>query len=162
MNSRWSSRRAVALAAALACALGAAACGGDRKPDAAASAVTTPPPPTGDKALEEATLLGRDVFDLVDRLAAYAAANERRFPATLRVAGIDSLTPQVARRIDTRATPPMAFAMFRNPLGHLLTSCRGTTDILEESTLNEGRFTVACTDSGGRSSPYQVQRASGK
>ncbi len=53
----------------------------------------------------------------------------------------------------------MVFAMYRNPLGHLLTSCRGTTDLLEESALNEGRFTVTCTDSGGRSSPYTVQRA---
>jgi hypothetical protein len=56
----------------------------------------------------------------------------------------------------------MAFAMFRKPLGHLLTSCRGTTDLLEESALNDGRFTVTCTDSEGRSSPYKVQRASGR
>jgi hypothetical protein len=113
-------------------------------------------------AQEEATLLGRDVFDVIDRLAAYAAANQRKYPASLRPAGIDSLTPVVARRIDTRSTPPMAFAMFRNPLGHLLTSCRGTTDLLEESALNEGRFTVTCTDAEGRSSPYKVQRASGR
>ena len=95
------------------------------------------------KAQEEATTLGRDVFKLLDQLAAYAAANQRKYPASLRLAGIDSLTPTLARRIDTRVSPPMAFAMFRNPLGHLLTSCRGTTDLLEESALNEGRFTVA-------------------
>jgi hypothetical protein len=119
-------------------------------------------PASGGAALQEATLLGREVFGLVDRLAAYAAANQRKYPASLREAGIDSLTATVAHRIDTRTTPPMGTAMFRRPLGHLLTSCRGTTDLLEESALNEGRFTVTCTDSLGHSSPYTVQRAAGR
>lgn len=159
MNSPWSRRAALAVATALVCAVGA--CGKDKSP-APASPPARPAPPSGEVAQQEATLLGRDVFDVVDRLASYAAANQRKYPASLQLAGIDSLTPKVARRIDTRATPPMAFAMFRNPLGHLLTSCRGTTDLLEESALNEGRFTVTCTDSAGRSSPYKVQRASGR
>ncbi len=149
----------LAVATALVCAVGA--CGKD-KSRAPASPPARPAPPAGEVAQQEATLLGRDVFDVVDRLASYAAANQRKYPASLQLAGIDSLTPKVARRIDTRAAPPMAFAMFRNPLGHLLTSCRGTTDLLEESALNEGRFTVTCTDSAGRSSPYKVQRASGR
>jgi hypothetical protein len=160
VNLRWSNRWVRTVGLALFCAL-VSACGTE-KPPATADRSTRPPPPTGDVAAEEATLLGRDVFLLVDRLAAYAAANQRKYPASLRVAGIDSLTPQVARQIDTRATPPMAFAMFRKPLGHLLTSCRGTVDLLEESALNDGRFTVTCTDSAGRSSPYKVQRASGR
>lgn len=159
MNSPWNRRAALAVATALACSVGA--CGKDTSP-APGTPASRPAPPAGDVAQEEATLLGRDVFDVIDRLAAYAAANQRKYPASLRPAGIDSLTPVVARRIDTRSTPPMAFAMFRNPLGHLLTSCRGTTDLLEESALNEGRFTVTCTDSEGRSSPYKVQRASGR
>ncbi len=157
MNSPWNRRATLVAAAALAAAL-AGACGqGER--DAPAGGATRPPPPTGSEAQAEATTLGRDVFRLLDQLDAYAAANQRRYPASLRQAGIDSLTPTLARRIDTRVSPPMVFAMFRNPLGHLLTSCRGTTDLLEESALNEGRFTVTCTDSGGRSSPYTVQRA---
>lgn len=138
-------------------ALGAA-CG--REPERRPSA--PPPSPAGDVAEQEATQLGRDVFGLLDRLAAYAASNQRKYPASLREAGIDSLTPKIARQIDTRAQPPMAFAMFRNPLGHALTSCRGNTDLLEESALNEGQFTVTCTDSTGRSSPYRVQRAAGR
>ncbi len=161
MNSRWSRRAATALVTALACVVGAGGCGGDRPPDGGETAAL-PPPPAGEVAQEEATLLGRDVFDLVDRLASYAAANQRKYPRTLRLAGIDSLTPQLARRIDTQASPPMAFSMFRRPLDRLLTSCRGTTDLLEESALNDGRFTVTCTDSTGRSAPYQVQRASGR
>ena len=160
MNSRWSNA-ALAAAVTLVCVAGAGACGRDNGRGAGAPP-TRPAPPTGDVAQQEATLLGRDVFELVDRLAAYAAANQRAYPASLRQAGIDSLTPKVARRLDTRAAPPMAFAMFRNPLGHLLTSCRGTTDLLEESALNDGRFTETCTDAEGRSSPYKVQRASGR
>lgn len=156
MNSRWNN-----LAMAVVCLVGAVACGRDRggKP---APPAARPAPPSGEVAEREATLLGREVFDLVDRLAAYAAANQRKYPASLRTGGIDSLTPKVARSIDTRAVPPMGIAMFRNPLGHLITSCRGTTDILEESALHDGHFTVTCTDSLGRGSPYRVQRASGR
>lgn len=160
MNSPWSSRTGRAVALFLLCAI-VTACGNDRS-SAKANPPSRPAPPAGDVAQKEATLLGDDVFLLVDRLAAYAAANQRKYPASLRTAGIDSLTPKVARQIDTRARPPMALAMFRNPLGHLLTSCRGTTDLLEESALNDGQFTVTCTDSEGRSSPYKVQRASGR
>lgn len=139
----------------------AAACGGKDAGQGAGQAAP-PPPPSGEVAQQEATQLGRDVFNLLDRLAAYAASNQRKYPASLREGGIDSLTRTIARQIDTRATPPMAFAMFRNPLGHELTSCRGTTDLLEESALNGGQFTVTCTDSLGRSAPYQVQRAAGR
>jgi len=160
VNSRWS-RAAHAAALVLACIGGVSACG--REKDRGTSAtVARPAPPSGEVAQQEATVLGRDVFGLVDRLAAYAAANQRKYPPSLREAGIDSLTPKVARHIDTRAAPPMAFAMFRNPLGHVITSCRGTTDLLEESALNDGRFTVTCTDSQGQSSPYKVQRAAGR
>jgi hypothetical protein len=132
------------------------------KPVGASTPPVTPAHPSGDVAQQEATTLGRDVFDLLDQLAAFAASNERKYPRSLRTAGIDSLTPALARHIDTRTSPPMAFSMFRKPLGHALTSCRGTTDLLEESALNDGRFTVTCTDSLGRSSPYKVQRASGR
>lgn len=139
----------------------AAACGRDRggKPPASPA---RPAHPAEVTAQQEATLLGRQVFDLVDRLAAYAASNQRKYPTTLRAAGIDSLTPKVARSIDTRAVPPMGTAMFRNPLGHHLTSCRGTTDLLEESALHDGHFTVTCTDSLGQGTPYLVQRAAGR
>lgn len=160
MNLPWTSGTTRAVALSLLCAL-AGACGKDKAPPQGNPA-SRPAPPAGDVAQEEATLLGRDVFLLVDRLAAYAAANQRKYPTSLRTAGIDSLTPKIARQIDTRAKPPMAFAMFRNPLGHQLTSCRGTTDLLEESALNDGRFTVTCTSADGRSSPYKVQRASGR
>lgn len=160
MNSPWSSGGTRAAGLVLLCAL-AGACGKDKAPPPAHSA-SRPAASADEVAQGEATLLGRDVFMLVDRLAAYAAANQRKYPPSLRAAGIDSLSPKIARQIDTRATPPMAFAMFRNPLGHQLTSCRGTIDLLEESALNDGRFTVTCTGADGQSSPYKVQRASGR
>lgn len=160
MNSRWNSGLARTATLALLCGL-VAACGKDKAPPPPAQAPRPATSPS-DVAQEEATLLGRDVFYLVDRLAAYAASNQRKYPASLRTAGLDSLTPKVARQIDTRANPPMAYALFRNPLGHRITSCRGTTDLLEESALNDGRFTVTCTDADGQSSPYKVQRASGR
>jgi len=158
VNSRWTSR-AAALAAL--CVIGAAGCGRDRAAKAPAAQARRAPP-AGQAAQQEATLLGREVFDLVDRLAAYAAANQRKYPASLRAAGIDSLSSTVARSIDTRNAPPMGTAMFRNPRGHLLTSCRGTTDLLEESALHDGHFTVTCTDSLGQGSPYIIQRAAGR
>jgi len=160
VNSRWSSRVVQVATLALLCAT-AGGCGKDKAP-VPSKAPASPAPSAGDVALQEATLLGRDVFGTLDRLAAYAASNQRKYPGSLRLAGIDSLTPKVARQINTRSAPPMAFAMFRNPLGHVITSCRGTTDLLEESALNEGRFTVTCTDADGRSAPVKVQRASGR
>ena len=158
MNSRWISRAAALTAL---CVIAAAGCGRDRgaKPPAAP---TRRAPPAGEVAQQEATVLGREVFDLVDRLAAYASANQRKYPKSLRDAGIDSLSSKVARTIDTRSAPPMGTAMFRNPRGHLLTSCRGTTDLLEESALHDGHFTVTCTDSLGQGNPYIVQRAAGR
>lgn len=149
------------MALAALCVVGAAGCGRDRAAKPSASPARRVPP-AGEVAQREATLLGREVFDLVDRLAAYAAANQRKYPPTLRAAGIDSLSSKVARSIDTRSAPPMGTAMFRNPRGHLLTSCRGTTDLLEESALHDGHFTVTCTDSLGQGSPYIVQRAAGR
>ena len=160
MNSRWNSGATRAAALAVLVAVGGA-CGKDKTPAPPAQA-GRPAPSSGNVAQDEATALGRDVFFLVDRLAAYAAANQRKYPASLRAGGLDSLTPKIARQIDTRANPPMAFAMFRNPLGHRVTSCRGTTDLLEESALNDGLFTVTCTDADGGSAPYKVQRASGR
>lgn len=145
----------------LALVLAAFACGKDQAPPPAAAG-SRPAQPASDAAQQEATALGRDVFELVDRLAAYAASNQRKYPPSLRLAGIDSLTPKIARHIDTKSTPPMAFAMYRNPLGHQITSCRGNIDLLEESALNDGLFTVTCTDAQGQSSPYKVQRAFGR
>ena len=106
------------LLAPLLCGLAAVAvaCGG-KEPERGASA--PPPPPAGDVAEQEATQLGRDVFGLLDRLASYAASNQRKYPASLREAGIDSLTPKIARQIDTRAQPPMAFGSYEVQIAQL-------------------------------------------
>ena len=153
MNSRWT-RGAGACALAAALALGG--CGGD-KPAADAA----PPAPRGSAAQTDAERLGREVFALLDRAASYAATHERRYPPTLREAGVDSLTPVYERVLDASGAP-FATVMYRRPLGRALTSCRAPIDILEESALNEGQFTVTCTDSTGRGHQYTVRRDGGR
>ena len=153
MNLGWN-RCAGALA--LATALVSGACGED-KPAASAP----PPAPRGDAAQADADRLGLEVFDLLDRAASYAATHERRYPPTLREAGVDSLTPVFARALETEGSP-LATVMYRRPIGRLLTSCRAPIDILEESALNSGQFTVTCTDSTGQGHPYTVQRPVGR
>jgi hypothetical protein len=154
VNSRWSSRVG---AAVLAATLVSGACGGDDKP----APGTRPPAPRGSAAQADADRLGLEVFDLLDRAASYAASHERRYPPTLREAGVDSLTPAFARVLETEG-PPLATVMYRRPIGRVLTSCRAPIDILEESALNEGQFTVTCTDSTGQGHPYTVRRPAGR
>ena len=153
MNSRWNSRVAAAVLAAL---FGTGACGGDDKPAPGAP----PPAPRGSAAQADADRLGLEVFDLLDRAASYAASHQRRYPPTLREAGVDSLTPALARALETEG-PPLAIVMYRRPIGRVLTSCRAPIDILEESALNEGQFTVTCTDSTGQGHQYKVRRPAG-
>lgn len=153
MNSRWNSRVAAAILAAL---LGASGCGDGDKPAPGAP----PPAPRGAAAQADADRLGREVFDLLDRAASYAATHQRQYPPSLREAGVDSLTPAVARVLKTEG-PPLAIVMFRRPIGKVLTSCRAPIDILEESALNDGQFTVTCTDSTGQGHPYTVRRPAG-
>jgi hypothetical protein len=154
VNLRWNRR---ASAVVLAATLGWSACGGDDKP----AAGTPPPAPRGDAAQTDADRLGVQVFDLLDRAASYAATHERRYPPTLREAGVDSLTPAFARVLETGG-PPIATVMYRRPIGRVLTSCRAPIDILEESALNEGQFTVTCTDSTGQGHRYTVRRPTGR
>ncbi|HET9295057.1 MAG TPA: hypothetical protein VFO06_12245 [Gemmatimonadales bacterium] len=153
MNSRWNSRVAAAILAAF---LGASGCGDGDKPAPGAP----PPAPRGAAAQADADRLGREVFDLLDRAASYAATHQRRYPPSLREAGVDSLTPAVARVLETEG-PPVAIVMFRRPIGKVLTSCRAPIDILEESALNDGQFTITCTDSTGQGHPYTVRRPAG-
>jgi hypothetical protein len=45
---------------------------------------------------------------------------------------------------------------FRKTDGRHITSCRGDGHILEESSINAGRFTLMCTSSSGAQRPIQV------
>jgi hypothetical protein len=70
--------------------------------------------------------------------------------------GIDSLTPTTARHIINVNREPVVTVQFRKPDGRQITSCRGDSDILEEASINAGRFTLMCTSRSGAQRPVQV------
>jgi hypothetical protein len=107
--------------------------------------------PSGD-----ADVLGREIFDLVDRAIDYRGSHMGRPAASFRQMGIDSLTATTARRLENLAREPVVTVAFRKPGTHQITSCRGDSQILEEATLNGGRFTLMCTSASGAQRPIRV------
>ena len=123
------------------------------------------PRPKGDDLTEQlppdqrdAETLGREVFELVDRAIDYRGSHRGRPAGSFRQMGIDSLTPTTVRRLVNLAREPVITVAFRRPESREITSCRGDGQILEEATLNGGRFTVMCTTSGGAQRPMRVAR----
>jgi hypothetical protein len=119
-----------------------------------------PPPPVAEGATRvgvpaEATALGNELFELIDRAVENRGARMGRPPESLRDLGLDSLTPATARLLS--GTAPIAFtASLRRP-GAKLTACRATEDVLEQASLNEGRFTIECETAEGTRT-YEVAR----
>lgn len=105
---------------------------------------------------QDAETLGREVFDLVDRAVDYRGSHQGRPAASFRQMGIDSLTPETVRRLVNLAREPVITVTFRRPDTREVTSCRGDSQILEEATLNSGRFTLMCTSSSGAQRPMRV------
>jgi hypothetical protein len=104
----------------------------------------------------DAAALGRELFELVDRAVDYRGSHQGRPAASFRQMGIDSLTPTTVRRLVNLAREPVITVAFRKTDTHEITSCRGDSQILEEATLNGGRFTVMCTTGSGAQRPMQV------
>jgi len=119
------------------------------------------PPPveegaTRDGVPAEATALGNELFELIDRAVENRGARMGRPPEALRDLGLDSLTPTTSRLLT--GTAPIAFtATLRRPGAGGPTSCRATEDVLEQAALNEGRFTVECETAEGTRT-YEVAR----
>jgi hypothetical protein len=107
----------------------------------------------------DAESLGREVFELVDRAVDYRGSHRGRPAASFRQMGIDSLTPATVRRLVNLAREPVITVAFRRPEAREITSCRGDSQILEEATLNGGRFTVMCTTGSGVQRPMHVGTA---
>jgi len=128
------------------------ACGGDEKRSAAQQEPRVSLPP--DQADAEA--LGQEVLELVDRAVDYRGSHRGRPASSLRQLGIDSLTPATARHLINVSREPVVTVSFRKPDGRHITSCRGDSHILEESSINAGRFTLMCTSSSGAQRPIQV------
>lgn len=130
----------------------AAACGREdtRRPPAAADDPALPPDQ------RDATMLGREVFELVDRAVDYRGSHRGRPARSLRQMGVDSLTPATARHLISVDREPIVTVKFRKPEGRAVTSCRGDSQILEEAAINGGRFTLMCATRSGAQRPIQV------
>jgi len=143
------SRRALGCLLALAWA--AVGCGGDKAPETRAAARR---PAAGPQA--DADVLGREVFDLVDRAVDFRGSHRGRPASSLRQMGVDSLTPATARVLVSVEREPLVSVSFRRTDAREIVSCRGDSHILEEASLNGGRFTLMCTTRAGAQRPMQV------
>jgi hypothetical protein len=143
------SRRALGWLLALAWAAGG--CSGEK---AAVQKPTVRRAATGPQA--DADALGQEVFDLVDRAVDYRGSHRGRPAASLRQMGVDSLTPATARVLVNVEREPVVTVSFRRTESREVVACRGDSQILEEASLNGGRFTLMCTTRGGAQRPIQV------
>jgi hypothetical protein len=134
---------------ALACLI--AACGNQDGPK-------NTPKPTSDLPADQqdAETLGREVLELVDRAVDYRGSHRGRPATSLRQMGIDSLTTTTARHLLNVNREPVITVQFRRMDGRQITSCRGDSNILEEASINAGRFTLMCTSRSGAQRPIQV------
>jgi hypothetical protein len=103
----------------------------------------------------DAQMLGREIFELVDRAVDYRGSHRGRPAVTLRQMGVESLTANTVRRMVNLQREPVITVAFRRPGGREIISCRGTSQILEEASLN-GRFTLMCTARSGAQRPMEV------
>ena len=104
----------------------------------------------------DAELLGREVFELVDRAIDYRGSHRGRPAASFRQMGIDTLTSTTVRRLVNLEREPVVTVAFRRRESREITSCRGDSQILEEATLNAGSFTLMCTTSSGAQRPMRI------
>ena len=104
----------------------------------------------------EIETLGREVLELVDRAVDYRGSHRGRPAASLRQMGVDSLTPTTARHLLNVNREPVVTVQFRKVDGREIVSCRGDGHILEEASINGGRFTLMCTSRSGVQRPAQV------
>ena len=103
----------------------------------------------------DAQILGREIFELVDRAVDYRGSHRGRPPATLKQMGAESLTTTTVRRIVNVQREPVVTVRFRQPAGRQIVSCWGESKILEDASVN-GRYTLMCTASSGSQRPIEV------
>ncbi|HEX5386848.1 MAG TPA: hypothetical protein VFW66_09130 [Gemmatimonadales bacterium] len=107
-------------------------------------------------AVRDAALLGREAFVLVDRAADYQGSHRGRPPSSLRQMGIDSLAPLFVRRIAVVSDSSLVTVAFRQPRGRRVAACEANPRVLEEASLNGGRFRLVCTTASGAVAQYEV------
>lgn len=103
----------------------------------------------------DANVLGREIFELVDRAIDYRGSHRGRPGATLRQMGIESLTTNTVRRVVNVQREPVITVEFRQPAGREIVSCRGDSQVLEQAAIH-GRFTIMCSASSGAQRPMEV------
>jgi hypothetical protein len=106
----------------------------------------------------DAQVLGREIFELVDRAMDYRGSHQGRPAVNLRQMGLESLTTATVRRVENVQREPVITVAFRQPAGRGVISCRGDSQILEDAFLNDGRFTIMCTARSGAQRPIEVGR----
>jgi hypothetical protein len=155
VNSPWNRAPGARRLALIALALAASACQRD-KPSAAGR--TDPAAVPADPAQADANELGRELFEIVDRVMAYRSSHRNRLPTSLRQVGLDSLTPMFVRRLSRQGSDPLVTIAFRRPEGRVLRSCAGTSMVLENSALHDGTFDVTCELVAGGVRPFEIGR----
>ena len=135
----------------------AAACGG-AEPAADAQAQRGRPPAPSSASVEsgEAVAIGRELFEIMDRVMAFKSAHFNQFPKDLPAMGIDSLTRTTVRRLAVAGGVPTLTVAYRHTQGHALRQCIGTNEVIEDSMLNGGAFEVQCTLTSGESKAFTV------
>src|ERR671921_284558 len=103
----------------------------------------------------DAQVLGREIFELVDRAVDYRGSHRGRPAASLRQMGVESLTTTTIRRVVNVQREPVITVAFRQPRGREIISCWGESKILEDASVN-GRYTLMCTASSGAQRPMEV------
>ena len=105
--------------------------------------------------------LGREIFELVDRAVDYRGSHRGRPAVSLKQMGVESLTSTTVRRMVNLQREPVVTVTFRQTAGREIVSCRGTSQILEEASLN-GRYMLMCTARSGAQRPIEVVTATGE
>ena len=121
-----------------------------------ASARTSAPHTAADSAEVDATVLGREIYHLLDLASDYRGSHRGRLPRSLRHLGTDSLTADIARTVSASGPQFTAGAAFRNPAGHFWVSCTGELKVLEDAVIGAGRYTLTCTSPSGESHEVQA------
>ncbi len=141
MNSRWSS-------ALLALGL-AVACGGTESGAGGRGRGALPPGAVArDTADADARRLGAEGLRVMDDVMAYGSTR-RRTPASLREAGIDSLTPTTARWIEAVDGRAVVWVAFRDAAGHAIVACGVDRQSIEDRSLADGSYAARCRTADG-------------
>lgn len=135
----------------------AAACFGVKAPaDSDGGPTRRAAAPVAAQDVTEAAALGRELFGIMDRVLAYKSDHFAQLPKDLPTMGVDSLTRTTVRRLSIAGTTPTLVVAYRHVEGHAVKQCTGTNEVIEDSMLNGGAFTVECLLSSGESKSFTV------